>query len=242
MARTDALRIYTGTSGYSYKEWKGPFYPEKIKPEEMLGFYSQRLRAVEINNTFYRMPKEEVMERWYESVGDDFRFILKASRRITHFGRLKNAADSVDYLLEMSAPLGEKRGPILFQLPPKMSCDTDRLASFLAVVPEAVPIAFEFRHDSWFTDEVYQLLRGRGGAGAALCLADSEEDGPEPELVETADFGYLRLRRPGYSDAALGQWRERILERGWRECFVFFKHEDDGAGPAMAQQFESLFD
>ncbi len=202
----------------------------------MLSFYASRLGSVEINNTFYRMPKTELLERWRDAVPDTFRFALKASRRITHQQRLRDAGDSVDYVFRTAAVLGERLGPFLFQLPPYLRRDVDRLAGFLDLLPDGMRGAFEFRHASWFDDEVFTLL---AGAGASLCIADAGGDHDAP-LVATADFGYLRLRREDYDEAALGAWADRIRRQPWGETYVFFKHEDEGAGPRMAAQFEAL--
>jgi len=203
----------------------------------MLSFYASRLGSVEINNTFYRMPKTDLLERWRDAVPDTFRFALKASRRITHQQRLKDAGDSVDYLFRTAEVLGERLGPFLFQLPPYLRRDLDRLAGFLGLLPDGMRAAFEFRHASWFDDEVFTLL---ADAGASLCIADAGSDHDAP-LVATADFGYLRLRREDYDETALRAWADRIRRQPWRETYVFFKHEDDGAGPRMAAQFEALF-
>ncbi len=230
------MRVRTGTSGFSYPAWTGPFYPAGTKRPDMLSFYASRLGSVEINNTFYRMPKADLLERWRDTVPDTFRFALKASRRITHQQRLKDAGDSVDYLFRTAEVLGERLGPFLFQLPPYLRCDIGRLASFLGLLPDGMRAAFEFRHASWFDDDVFALL---AGAGASLCIADSGSDHDAP-LVATADFGYLRLRREDYDETALRAWADRIRRQPWRETYVFFKHEDEGAGPRMAAQFEAL--
>ncbi len=204
----------------------------------MLAFYASRLGAVEINNTFYRMPKPDLLDRWRDAAPASFRFALKASRRITHHQRLRDASDSVDYLFRTSDVLGERLGPFLFQLPPYLRCDVDRLAGFLEVLPRGMRAAFEFRHASWFDDDVYALLED---AGCALCIADAG-GGHDAPVVSTADFGYLRLRRQDYDAAALLSWAEKIRLQPWREAYVFFKHEDEGAGPRMAGEFEALFD
>ena len=230
------MRVRTGTSGFSYPAWAGPFYPAGTKRPDMLSFYASRLGSVEINNTFYRMPKTDLLERWRDAVPDTFRFALKASRRITHQQRLKDAGDSVDYLFRTAEVLGERLGPFLFQLPPYLRRDLDRLAGFLGLLPDGMRAAFEFRHASWFDDEVFTLL---ADAGASLCIADAGSDHDAP-LVATADFGYLRLRREDYDEAALGAWADRIRRQPWGETYVFFKHEDEGAGPRMAAQFEAL--
>jgi uncharacterized protein YecE (DUF72 family) len=223
-------KFYAGASGYSFKEWKGPFYPEKMKPEEMLPFYSERLPTVEINNTFYRMPQATMLDHWAQVTPAGFRFAIKASRRITHISRLKeSAADSVAYLYKNLAALGSKRGPVLFQLPPLLKKDLPRLEGFLAMLPEGHRAAFEFRNASWFDDDVYAALRG---AGAALCLSEREDNAPPP-LVETAPWGYVRLRLEHYSDDELRRWAERLAATAWHEVFVYFMHEP--TAPAYAQ-------
>jgi uncharacterized protein YecE (DUF72 family) len=237
-------RLYAGTSGFSYAEWKGSFYPEDLPSSKFLPYYAERLPAVEINNTFYRMPKASMLESWRDAVGDAFRFVLKVSQQITHKQRLVDCADSVRYLLETSSVLGEKRGPFLVQLPPFLRKDAERLRGFLAEWPREAPAAFEFRHASWFDDEVLDLLRG---AGMALCVADTEGDaeaaGEQAAPIErTADWGYFRLRRQDYDDDALRAWGERIRAMGLERAFVFFKHEDEGAGPRLASRFAELFD
>ena len=196
-----ASRLLAGASGYSFKEWKGSFYPEKIKAEDMLAFYAERLPTVEINNTFYRMPTTAMLEDWARSTPERFRFAIKAPRRITHMARLKaeTAADSVDFLYRNLGALGAKRGPVLFQLPPFLKKDLPRLSEFLGLLPEGHRAAFEFRNDSWFADDVYAALKA---AGAALCLSEREDNAPPP-LVETAPWGYVRLRLETYSDADL---------------------------------------
>ena len=230
------MRVRTGTSGFSYPAWEGHFYPPGTKRPDMLSFYAGKLGAVEINNTFYRMPKADLLERWRDSVPESFRFVLKASRRITHHQRLRDADDSVEYLFDTAKVLGEQLGPFLFQLPPYLRRDDDRLAAFLERLPAGLRAAFEFRHASWFDDAVFALLEE---AGAALCVADAGGDHDAP-LVATTDFGYLRLRREDYDEAALRSWADRIRRQPWRETYVFFKHEDEGAGPRMAARFETL--
>ena len=227
----DSRKLLAGASGYSFKEWKGTFYPETMKPEGMLAFYSERLPTVEINNTFYQMPKAAVLETWARTAPEPFRFAIKASRRITHMSRLKadSAADSVAFLYRTLASLGAKRGPVLFQLPPFLKKDLPRLADFLPLLPTGHMAAFEFRNDSWFSDDVYALLKG---AGAALCLSERADNAPPP-LVETAPWGYVRLRLENYSDADLQEWARRLGETGWRQTYVYFMHEP--TAPAYAQ-------
>ena len=230
------MNLYVGTSGYSYKEWKGTFYPEKLPAKQMLRYYGERFRTVEINNTFYRMPTASVLEAWAGEVPADFRFVLKAPQRITHIQRLKDAGESVSQLLEAAGTLKERLGPLLFQLPPNFKKDVPRLREFLALLPPRCRAAFEFRHPSWFDDEVFGLLRDHQ---AALCVAEAEDDLEVP-FVATADWGYLRLRRPDYGDAELTAWVKRVREQDWRDGFVFFKHEDEGKGPQMAKRFLEL--
>jgi uncharacterized protein YecE (DUF72 family) len=226
-----ASRLLAGASGYSFKEWRGSFYPEKIKPEEMLTFYAERLPTVEINNTFYQMPKVAVLESWAQSTPDHFRFAIKASRRITHMARLKaeTAADSVDFLYRNLAALGPKRGPVLFQLPPFLKKDLPRLTEFLRLLPAGHGAAFEFRNDSWFADDVYDALKG---AEAALCLSEREDNAPPP-LVETAPWGYVRLRLETYSEEELQHWARRLEATSWPEIHVYFMHEP--TAPAYAR-------
>jgi uncharacterized protein YecE (DUF72 family) len=231
-------RLFTGTSGFAYKEWKGPFYPGDLPEAKMLDFYGGHFRSVEINNTFYRMPRASVLEDWASRVPADFRFVLKASRQITHMKRLKEQAP-LDYLLQTSAALGEKRGPFLFQLPPNMKQDLERLRAFLAWLPENVRAAFEFRHESWHDDAVFAALRERN---AALCIAQTEEEegAVQTPFVATADWAYLRLRKVAYGPGELDDWAARIGEPAWGDVFVFFKHEDEGTGPKLAKQFEGI--
>jgi uncharacterized protein YecE (DUF72 family) len=226
-----------GTSGWSYKEWKGHFYPEKLAAKDMLRFYASRFPTVEVNNTFYRMPKQETIEGWAAEVPDDFSFVLKASKRITHERRLQDVGDSVDYLMTNAASLGAKLGPFLVQLPPYLRKDVPRLREFLALLPEGRRAAVEFRHASWFDDEVYAALRERG---AALCVADTGEEGDAP-LLATAGWGYLRLRQVKYGEDDLRSWADRIRAQDWSEAFVFFKHEDEATGPKLAARFIELW-
>ncbi len=224
------MKLLAGASGYSFKEWKGTFYPADMKAEEMLDFYSARLPTVEINNTFYRMPKTEMLAHWAEITPPAFRFAIKASRRITHFAHIKPAAaDSVAFLYRALGALGDKRGPVLFQLPPVLKKDLPRLVAFLQLLPPDHRGAFEFRHDSWFSDDVYDALKT---ASAALCLSEREDNAPPP-LVETASWGYVRLRLENYADADLEQWARRLAQTRWDEVYAYFMHEP--TAPAYAQ-------
>jgi uncharacterized protein YecE (DUF72 family) len=225
-----ASRLLAGASGYAYKEWKGSFYPDDIKPDAMLAWYAQRLPTVEVNNTFYRMPKADVLLNWANATPEAFRFSIKASRRITHLARLdaEKAADSVAFLYRNLAAMGAKRGPVLFQLPPFLKKDLPRLSAFLGLLPAGHTAAFEFRHESWFDDDVYAALEE---AGAALCLSEREDNAPPP-LVETAPWGYVRLRLETYTDADLAQWAHRLGAAGWERVHVYFLHEPTAPGYA----------
>jgi uncharacterized protein YecE (DUF72 family) len=222
------MRVLVGTSGYSYKEWKGPFYPEKLAAREFLHFYAEHLPTVEINNTFYRMPSEKVVVDWAMQVPQAFSFALKAPQRITHQKRLRDAAEPLEAFLRLAGVLGDKLGSLLFQLPPNMKKDVPRLDNFLTLLPSGLRVAFEFRHDSWFDDEVFETLRTHR---AALCAAESEEIASP--LVATTDWGYVRLRRAGYGEADLERWAKKILACPWNEAFVYMKH-DEGDAPRMA--------
>jgi uncharacterized protein YecE (DUF72 family) len=225
--------LYVGTSGFSYKEWKGKFYPADLPASEWLRFYAGRFRTVEINNTFYRMPKKEVLSSWAEQVPEDFRFVVKAPRRITHLKRLKEVEPEAGFLFENLGALGARLGPVLVQLPPNLPKDTVRLDAFLAAVPEGFSLAFEFRNPSWHSPDVLDRLRARDFALAAV----DDEELPDPPLVPTASWGYLRLRRLDYDRGALRSWRGRIEALPWNRVFLFFKHEDEGRGPALAEEF-----
>lgn len=232
------MAVYTGTSGWSYKEWKGSFYPDDLSDGDMLAYYAARLRSVEVNNTFYRMPRREVLEGWAEQVPPDFRFVLKASRRITHQAKLgDDAADALEYLIGNARVLGERLGAFLFQTPPWLKRDTGLLAAFVARLPTGVRGAFEFRSTSWFDDATYQVL---ADAGQALVIADTGDEEKDPPLVRTADWGYARLRQPVYTESELGDWASRLCAQGWQDLFVFFKHEDEATGPAAADRFATL--
>ncbi|MGE5640570.1 MAG: DUF72 domain-containing protein [Clostridia bacterium] len=219
----EKARLMAGASGYSFKEWKGTFYPADMKPEGMLRYYADRLPTVEINNTFYQLPKAAVLENWAACTPESFRFSIKASRRITHLSRLNaaSAADPVAYLYKTLAVLGEKRGPVLFQLPPFLKKDLARLQDFLALLPQDHRAAFEFRNETWFSDDVYAAL---AKAQAALCVSEREDNAPPP-LVETAPWGYVRLRLEQYSKDDLKRWAERLRATGWATVHAYFMHE-----------------
>ena len=230
------MKLHVGTSGYSYKEWKGNFYPGDLPAKEMLAYYSRRLPAVEINNTFYRLPQPAMVENWRDQVPDDFRFSIKATQRITHIKRLKNCADETKYLLDTAALLEARLGVVLFQLPPNSKKDAERLKDFLDLLPGDQRAAFEFRHESWFDDEVFQLLQAKN---CALVVSDTDEK-PLTEIISTADWGYLRLRKTNYESSDLVEWMKRVQDQKWKDAFLFFKHEDEGVGPKLAKQFLEL--
>lgn len=230
--------VRAGTSGFSYKEWKGAFYPEDLSADDMLAYYADRFDAVEINNTYYRMPSARVLDGWAERVPERFRFVLKANRRITHFKRLKGSAtEDLEYFWSQASTLGDRLGPMLVQLPPNFKKDLDRLESFLAALPDGCRAAFEFRHDTWLDDRVYDALRQRN---AALVIAQTGD--AETPLVPTADWGYLRLRKVEYGPGEVEEWAARIQAQDWTETFVFFKHEDEATGPALARRFLEAVD
>jgi uncharacterized protein YecE (DUF72 family) len=229
------MKVMTGTSGFSYPAWRGSFYPDKLPAGQMLAFYASKLGAVEINNTFYRMPRRPVLERWAAETPASFRFALKSPRQITHMRRLVNVAEMVARLSTTAGALGGRLGPILFGLPATLHRDVAVLDAFLTVLPTGLEAAVEFRHPSWLSDDVYEVLKRHD---AALCVADSEE--LTTPLVATARWGYLRLRRQRYDRAALRRWASRLDAARFERAFVFFKHEAKGTGPALADSFETM--
>jgi uncharacterized protein YecE (DUF72 family) len=229
------LNLYVGTSGYSYPAWKGSFYPRDLPAKQMLGFYGEHLSAVESNYTFRSVPTPAVLAAWMDAVPTAFKFALKAPQQVTHIKRLKDVAEPVARFLDVARGLKRRLGPLLFQLPPNLKKDVARLRDLLALVPRR-RAALEFRHPSWFDDEVFRLLRKRG---AALCIADTG-NGLDVPFVATADWGYLRLRGTGYSTKKLKVWLKRIREQNWREVYAFFKHEDEGNGPGLARRLLEL--
>ncbi|HEX5576565.1 MAG TPA: DUF72 domain-containing protein [Gemmatimonadales bacterium] len=233
------MPTFVGTSGWSYKEWRGSFYPAKFPAHGMLSYYAERFRAVEVNNSFYRIPSERVLAGWAEQVPAHFRFVMKASRRITHNRRLRDDDGSLAYFLRAVNPLGGRLGPTLFQLPPTFQLDLSRLRDFLERLPKRWPAAVEFRHPSWFVDEVYELLHSRD---IPLVTVDEHREGREgTPLVPTASWGYLRLRRGNYSSADLANWADRIEAQGWTEVYLFLKHEEGSpTGPAAAQELNAI--
>jgi uncharacterized protein YecE (DUF72 family) len=228
------VKLRAGTSGYSFKEWKGSFYPEDLKDDGMLGFYAGKFPTVEINNTFYRLPKEHVLLEWAAQVPDPFTFAIKASQRITHHARLKpECAGAVEFLLKNTSTLGSRLGPILFQLPPNLKRDDDRLRAFVDTLPSDRRYTIEFRHESWFDDAVFGVLRGRD---IALCVVEQPEFASP--VVATASWGYVRLHRFDYDDASHARWAKTITTQPWSEAYVFFKHDEGvGSGPPAVGAF-----
>lgn len=228
------MKLLAGTSGYSFKEWLGHFYPEKLAAGEMLRYYGARLPTVEINNTFYKMPDEAVLARWRDEVPPEFRFALKARSRITHEKRLRDAGPDVAEFLRRAAALGDRLGSVLFQLPPFLRKDLPRLRDFLAALPAGTRAAFEFRHGSWLDDEVYAALREHG---AMLCVADTDAGNGVDDtlpLVVTAEHAYIRLRRTHYADDELHAWAERLATAKVPVTYVYFMHEDEALGTGFA--------
>ncbi len=234
------MHVLTGTSGYAYKEWRGSFYPADLKADDFLRYYAGVFGSVEINNTFYRMPTEKVLAQWMAQVPETFRFVLKASQQITHRKRLKECAPELQYFLRTATALGARLGPTLFQLPPNLKKDLDRLLDFLSLVPSTWRAALEFRHASWFDEDVFDALR-RHNMALVAAETDPEASDLAVPFVATADWGYLRLRRTAYDAAALDAWAARVRAQAWTDAYVFFKHEDAGTGPALASDFQRRF-
>jgi uncharacterized protein YecE (DUF72 family) len=226
------MAIWVGTSGYNYPEWRGSFYPEKFPTAKMLPFYAERLTTVEINYTFYRSPNPSILAGWSRQTPPHFRFTLKAPKRITHDAKLRDCAESLKYFLETAATLGPKLAILLFQLPPFFRKDLAVLDAFLEGFPPGTRAAFEFRHASWLSDEVFERLKARN---LALCVADSDKTTTPVEI--TADYGYFRLRDEGYTPDDIAQWARTIREKtsACGDVYVYFKHEEAGKGPQFAR-------
>jgi uncharacterized protein YecE (DUF72 family) len=226
--------IWFGTSGFSYKEWRPLFYPQDLSDKKFLEYYASRLNSVEIDYTFYRMPNAKTIDAWRNSTPEHFRFTLKASQQITHRQRLKLPSEALDYFLSVVPGLESRLGMILFQLPPNFKCDAQKLEMFVSLLPRGIPAAFEFRHDSWFVSEVYEILRAHR---VALCINDSDERTTPIEV--TAPLTYVRLRRSEYSADQREEWRARF--RKWAgegvDVFAYIKHEDNPNAPLIAQDF-----
>lgn len=229
------MRVAAGTSGFSYKEWQGSFYPEKFAAARMLEFYAARLPAVELNNTFYRMPAEALIKGWEARTPASFQFVLKAPRSMTHSRKLVDCAEPLARFVQVASSLGEKLGPLLFQLPPFFQKDIATLEAFLSLLPKGIRAAVEFRHPSWFEADTHAALRRHN---AALCVADVDED-EAPPIVATADFGYLRLRRTDYTAEQIAAWAAALKAQPFGEAYVFFKHEVKA--PELATAFNQHF-
>ncbi|NIM02242.1 MAG: DUF72 domain-containing protein [Acidobacteria bacterium] len=229
------MRARIGTSGFSYKEWKGPFYPGQIKNDRMLAYYGEHFDTVEINNTFHRMPRVELLETWAAQVPEDFSFVLKSPRRISHKKGFDGVGEPLETFANNSATLGQRLGPALFQFPPWLKKDFDVLGRLTEFIPDGFRCALEFRHESWFDEETREFLSDRG-----LALVVSDQKLAEPPVARTAPFGYVRFRRDAYSDDEMSAWAGKLTQTGWDELYVFFKHEDEGAAPKMAMRFREV--
>ncbi|HXT10164.1 MAG TPA: DUF72 domain-containing protein [Candidatus Angelobacter sp.] len=225
--------IWVGTSGFQYPEWKGSFYPEKLSLAKMLPYYAARFPTTEINYSFRRIPSEKTLSNWAALTPAQFRFGMKALQEITHVRRLRDCEGVLAKFCEALEILGEKLGPVLFQLPPFLRSDDALLEDFLATLPRGLRCAFEFRHESWFADKTFAALKSKN---AALCIADTEA--LSTPVVVTADFGYFRLRNPAYSQADISRWA-KIMGKQFKkneEVFVYFRHEETGSGPKFGRQ------
>jgi uncharacterized protein YecE (DUF72 family) len=232
----EKMKTWIGTSGFQYAEWKGTFYPEDLPAGKMLPFFAERLSTTEINYTFHRIPSAKTIENWKAQTPENFRFALKAPQKITHFAKLRDCQDTLGYFCRVISALGDRLGPILFQLPPNFKKNADVLSAFVRELP-AIRAAFEFRHESWLDEETFGLLRSHN---IALCLADTEK--LAAPTVVTADYGYLRLRREDYTPGDVERWADfvRQEEASWQDAFVYFKHEEAGIGPKLAAQMVKL--
>ena len=238
LGREEHMKFWIGTSGFQYAEWKGNFYPEDLPAARMLAFYAERLSTTEINYTFHRIPAAKTIDNWKQLTPEHFRFALKAPQKITHWSKLRDCADTLGYFCKVISGLGERQGPVLFQLPPNFKKDAEVLSSFLRELP-SMRAAFEFRHESWLDDEIFEILKARN---VALCIADTEN--LETPKVATANYGYLRLRREDYNEIDIERWAKFVREQEseWRDAFVYFKHEEAGIGPKLAGQMTQLLD
>jgi uncharacterized protein YecE (DUF72 family) len=231
------MKAWIGTSGFQYAEWKGNFYPEDLPTAKMLPFYAEQFSSTEINYTFHRIPAAKTIENWNKLTPSKFRFALKAPQKITHWSKLRDCADTMRYFCDVVSALGEKLGPVLFQLPPNFKKDAFILADFVNGLPTGLRGAFEFRHESWFGDDVWEILKSRN---VALCIAETEEFATPK--VATADYGYLRLRREDYAKTDVERWAEFAREQSerWSDAFVYFKHEAAGIGPKLAKHMMEI--
>lgn len=232
------MNLWIGTSGFQYPEWRGTFYPEVFPTSKMLPYYAERFSSTEVNYTFRRIPSAKTIDAWSQATPARFKFSLKAPQKVTHFAKLRDCSDTLRYFQQVVSALEAKLGAVLFQLPPGFKKDVAVLAAFLEELPTGMRAAFEFRHESWFDDEVFAALRSRN---AALCIADSQK--LSTPVVATADFGYLRLRREDYVGADIARWAETVQTTAaqWSDAFVYFKHEESGIGPKFAAEFADRF-
>ena len=227
------MSLWIGTSGFQYAEWKGKFYPEDLPAAKMLPFYAERFHTTEINYTFHRIPAAKTIENWTKLTPANFRFALKAPQKITHWSKLRECTDTIRYFHDITSGLGQKLGPVLFQLPPTFKKEPMVIADFLNCLPSDLRAAFEFRHESWFSDDIWEILKSRN---VALCIAETEEFATP--RVATADFGYLRLRREDYTTSDITRWCDFVSQQReqWRDIFIYFKHEEAGIGPKLAAE------
>jgi uncharacterized protein YecE (DUF72 family) len=232
--------IYVGTSGWQYGSWKGTFYPQKLPQQAWLSHYVTVFPVVEVNNSFYQLPKEGTFDKWRDETPPKFVFVVKASRYITHIRRLRNARESVDLFWSRASRLNEKLGPVLFQLPPRFKADLDLLREFLSLLPARMKSAFEFRDVSWNRDDVYKTL---DAAGAAWVLAD--RPGARVEPIVTGGWSYIRFHQgrpfhPAYPRSKLARWADRIAELPARDTYIFFNNDPLAAAPRDAQILTAL--
>jgi uncharacterized protein YecE (DUF72 family) len=227
------MNLWVGTSGFQYAEWKGTFYPEDLAAAKMLPFYAERFATTEINYTFRRIPSPKTIENWCKLTPEKFKFGLKAPQKITHFAKLQSCDDTLTYFYRVVSALGPRLGPVLFQLPPFLKKDAALLSDFVRCFPQEMRAAFEFRHPSWFDDEIFDVLKANN---VALCFAESDK--LSAPLVSTSGFGYLRLRREDYKVDDVRRWADviKVKEANWSDAFVYFKHEESGMGPKLAGQ------
>src|ERR1700719_4176481 len=230
------MNLWIGTSGFQYAEWKGNFYPEDLPASKMLPFYAERFSTTEINYSFHRIPAPKTIDNWKALTPENFRFALKAPQKITHWLKLRDCKDTLEYFCRVVSALGQRLGPVLFQLPPNFKKDADVLSSFLRELP-SMRAAFEFRHESWFDDEIFEILKSRN---IALCIADTAAIATPKNI--TAEYGYLRLRREDYQTIDIERWAKFVGEQksNWQDAFVYFKHEESGIGPKLAAQMKEM--
>jgi len=234
--RHDAPRVFVGTSGFSYKEWRGIFYPEDLPAKKYLSFYAERFHTTEINNTFYRLPTTKLTEGWYAEVPADFSFTLKLSQKITHFKKLKNVDEEMGVFLRAADALQTKLGPILVQLPPTFKKDVPVLEEFTAKFSPGRKLAFEFRHESWLDEEVFELLRRHA---CAFGVVETEDPHKATPREVTGPFVYMRLRKGEYSEGELAEWAEWIRSQSV-DVYCYLKHDE--RAPVLAEELLAELD